>query len=347
MLKRLGGALLAGIFVASATLATPAAAKDKVTAVMSTHGFVYLPALVADVMGYYEQENIAPDLVTTGGESKSLAALMGGGADIYMGSPSTAFRARSAGADVLVIGATISQYASNFVISGKWAKQYGLTEKSTYEERLRALKGATIAITAPGSGTDLVVRFLSKQAGLNPDRDLTITALGNGETMTAALVQGRIDGFTLSAPAAENAVKNHGAMMLFNFSKGEVKELDGFLYIGLNARESWIKKNPELTVRVLRAHQKALNAIHDPELTIKARDAVWKKYHSKTDKPFFNYVWAETQPAFPKTIEISSATIDRIVKFVNEFEKQPLDPALVEKAWTNEYAQKATASLKK
>ena len=104
---------------------------------------------------------------------------------------------------------------------------------SSYQDKLKALKGATLAITAPGSGTDLIVRFLSKQAGLNPDRDLTITALGTADTMTAAITQGRIDGFSLSAPAAENIVKNHGGVMLFNFAKGEVKQLDGFLFIGV------------------------------------------------------------------------------------------------------------------
>lgn len=331
---------------AALAMAAPAFAADRITAVMSTHGFVYLPVLVADAMGYYKGQDLDVQITTTGGESKSLAALVGGGAEIYVGSPSTAFRARAGGPDPLVIGATIAQYASNIVVSGDWAKKHGLTEASSYGDKLKALKGATIAITAPGSGTDLVVRFLAKQAGLNPDRDMTITALGTADAMTAALVQGRIDGFTLSSPAAENAVKNHGATMLFNFSKGEVKQLDGFLYIGLVARESWVKQHPDVTVRFLRAQQQALDAIHDPKLTIQARDAVWKKYHSKVDKALFDYVWAETEPAFPKSVVVDEAAIRRVVDFVNEFERQPLDPAAVKAGWTDEYARKAVATLR-
>lgn len=342
-MKRFGlGTALVWVAVA---LAAPAMAADKINAVMSTHGFVYLPALVADTMGYYKGQDLDVQITTTGGESKSLAALVGGGAEMYVGSPSTAFRARAAGPDPLVIGATITQYASNFVISGAWASKHGLTDKSSYEDKLKALKGATIAITAPGSGTDLVVRFLAKEAGLGPDRDMTITALGTADAMTAALVQGRIDGFTLSAPAAENVVKNHGGMMLFNFSKGEVKQLDGFLYIGLVARESWVKQHPDVTVRFLRSQQQALNAIHDPKLTLQARDAVWKKYHSKVDKAFFDYVWAATEPAFPKTVAVNQGQIDRVVKFVDEFERQPLDATAVRAGWTDEYAKKALATL--
>ena len=230
---RRNGFVALGLLLAVTLGPAAAFAKDKITAVMSTHGFVYLPALVADALGYFEQEDLAVSITLTGGELKSLAALIGGGAEVYVGSPATALRARASGTDPLVVGATTTQFASNLVISGAWAKKHGITESSSYQDKLKALKGATLAITAPGSGTDLIVRFLSKQAGLNPDRDLTITALGTADTMTAAITQGRIDGFSLSAPAAENIVKNHGGVMLFNFAKGEVKQLDGFLFIGV------------------------------------------------------------------------------------------------------------------
>lgn len=346
MVKRNGFVAL-GLLLAVTLGPAAAFAKDKITAVMSTHGFVYLPALVADALGYFEQEDLAVSITLTGGESKSLAALIGGGAEVYVGSPATALRARASGTDPLVVGATTTQFASNLVISGAWAKKHGITELSSYQDKLKALKGATLAITAPGSGTDLIVRFLSKQAGLNPDRDLTITALGTADTMTAAITQGRIDGFSLSAPAAENIVKNHGGVMLFNFTKGEVKQLDGFLFIGVVVRESWAKQNPDVMVRYLRAQQRALNAIHDPNLTTVARDAVWKKYHSKVEQSFFNYVWNETVPAYPNSVAVNADQMRRVVEFVNEFEKQPLDPDFVEKGWTDQYAKSAIATLKK
>lgn len=250
-------------------------------------------------------------------------------------------------ANCAAVAPTTAQFASNLVISGAWAKKYGITNSSSYEDRLRALKGATLAITAPGSGTDLIVRFLAKQAGLNPDRDMTITALGTADTMTAAITQGRIDGFSLSAPAAENIVRNHGGLMLFNFAKGEVKPLDGFLFIGVVVRESWAKQNPDVMVRYLRAQQRALDTIHDAKLTGVARDAVWKKYHPKVEPSFFSYVWNETVPAYPKTVVVDAEQMRRIAGFVNEFEKQPLDPAVVERGWTDQYAKSAVATLKK
>ena len=344
MLRGIGFALAVAALLGGAPFpGAPAVAKDRVDAAMSTTGFAYLPLLVADAMGYYAAQDLAVEFNLTGGDSKSMAALLGGGAQIYAGAVSPILRARASGTEALAIGAVLTQYASNLVVSGEWARAKGITAGSSYADKLAALKGATIAITAPGSGTDHLVRFLAKSARLDPERDLTITALGNGETMTAALVQKRIDGFTISAPAAENAVKNHGAVMLFNFSKGEVRDLDGFLYIGFAALEPWARANPAVVARFLKAEQSALDAIHDPARTDRARDAVWAKYHRSIDKAFYDEVWAGTAEAYPRSVALKPEQIDRVVAFVNEFDKRPLDPAAAAKAWTDGYAKAGAA----
>ncbi len=346
MRKRIWMALLAGAALLVTQLPGRAQAADDLDIVMSSTGFLYLPVLAAKELGYFEEEGIDATITTTGGGSKALAAIIGGDADIYVGVPSSAFRARSKGTDVMVFGASMTQFGSNFAMAGDWAKKHGITEKSSYQDKLKALKGMTVAVTSAGSGTDQVVRFLAREAGLDPNRDLTITALGTGDAMTAALIQGRIDGFTHSAPVAENAVKNHGAIMFLHTSRGEVEALDGFFYIGQIAREPWLAQNSDLAVRYLRAVQRALDTLHDPQLTEKARDAVHAGYHQKTGKELYDYTWETTLPAFPKSIVIEPKMIKTVVDFMNEFEKQPIDPELVEKAWTNEYAEKAVASLK-
>ena len=81
---RRNGFVALGLLLAVTLGPAAAFAKDKITAVMSTHGFVYLPALVADALGYFEQEDLAVSITLTGGESKSLAALIGGGAEVYV-----------------------------------------------------------------------------------------------------------------------------------------------------------------------------------------------------------------------------------------------------------------------
>ena len=346
-MKRLLTAVAGLVVLLMPHLPAPAEAKDKVEIVMSSTGFLYLQPLVAKEMGFFEEEGIEPNITITAGGSKAMAAIIGGDAHVYVGVPSSAFRARAKGTDTMVFGALMTQFGSNLVMAGDWAKKHGITEKSSYQDKLKALKGMTVGVTSAGSGTDQVVRFLAKEAGLDPNRDVTITALGTGDAMTAALAQGRINGFSHSSPVGENAVKNHGAIMYLNTSRGEVPALNGFFYIGLIARQPWLEKSGDVPVRFLRAMQKSLDAMHDPKGTIKARDAVYAAYHSKTDKELYDYTWENTLPAFPKNVVITEKMVKTVVDFMNEHEKEPIDPKLVEKAWTNQYAEKAVAALNK
>ena len=339
-------ARLAACALALALLAPAANAKDKLTVVMSSWDLLFWGTLTAQELGLFDKEDLAVELVHTGGGAKSLAAVAGGDADFNIGAPASAFRARAKGSDVMMIAPAISQYTDNVTMSDAWARKHGISSASPYEEKLKALKGMTLAVSSVGGGASQLVRYLAKQAKLDPDRDITMTAIPTGDSMLAALKIGRIDGFVIPPPTGDTAIKDHGAQSMFATGKGEVKPLDGFVYIGVIARESWLKKNPELTVRFLRAEQRALNLIHDPKTTNAARDAVHKKYHEKTEKALFDQLWAAAVPSYPKTVELNQAMIDRIAEFVNETQPDPLDKAAVKTAWTNEYAAKALASMK-
>ena len=77
-----------------------------------------------------------------------------------------------------------------------------------------------------------------------------------------------------------------------------------------------------------------------------ARDKVWAKYHDRTEKALFDQLWAAAVPSYPKSIAVTQEMVDRVANFVNETTPtEPLEKAAVAKAWTNEYAAKALASL--
>jgi NitT/TauT family transport system substrate-binding protein len=337
-------ALLAG--AALMLSAEAAAAKDKMTIVMSSWGVLYWPTLTAEQLGYFSDEGIDTEMVRTGGGTKSLAAVVGGDAQVNVGAPASAFRAHVKGSDVIVIAPSIAQYADNLVMSTAWAKKNNLSETSSYQDKLKALKGMTVGVASMGGGASQLVELLAKEARLDVQRDLTVTAMNTGEAMIAAIGQNRIDGFVFPSPVSDDAIKNHGAKMMFHTSAGEVKPLEGFVYIGLVVRKSWVEANPDLTVRFLKAQQRALDAIHNPELTNKARDLIAAKYSEKTDKALFDEVWKTAIPSFPKTVEVNRAMMERIVNFVNEYQSgDPLNASVLNTGWTNDYSAKALAAL--
>ena len=323
-----------------------AAAKDKMTIVMSSWGVLYWPTLTAEQLGYFSDEGIDTEMVRTGGGTKSLAAVVGGDAQVNVGAPASAFRAHVKGSDVIVIAPSIAQYADNLVMSTAWAKKNNLSETSSYQDKLKALKGMTVGVASMGGGASQLVELLAKEARLDVQRDLTVTAMNTGEAMIAAIGQNRIDGFVFPSPVSDDAIRNHGAKMMFHTSAGEVKQLEGFVYIGLVVRKSWVEANPDLSVRFLKAQQRALDAIHNPELTNKARDLIAAKYSEKTDKALFDEVWKTAIPSFPKTVEVNRAMMERIVNFVNEYQSgDPLNASVLNTGWTNDYSAKALAAL--
>lgn len=335
-------ALIAVMMLAPMILAPRAGmAKQPIVMALSGWGYTYLPQMIAVELGYFDEEGIEPELISTGGGSKALAALAADQAQIYIGPPSSALRARAKGVDTYIVGADIAQYALDLIVTKQWAAAKGVTPASPYEDKVKALRGMKLAITSPGSGTDQLARYLAKQAGLDPDKDLTLTPLGTQDAAVAAFSLGRIDGMVWGQPAGQIATSSMDGVMLLDASHGQVKGLEGFLYMGVIVRESWAEKNPDLAMRCLRAMQRGLDALHSDALTTRARDAVHAKYQNKIDKAEYDALWESMRGAFPTSIEIDAGMMRRIGEFLAEFERQPVPAATLDAAWSNRYAEAA------
>ncbi|HYH42489.1 MAG TPA: ABC transporter substrate-binding protein [Burkholderiales bacterium] len=319
--------------------------QDKVNVALASGGYLYVSVMVADVLGFFKNENIEPNIHNAGSGTKAMSAIAAGEAQFSVTAPPSAFRAREKGIDILTVGAAITQYASNIVVSKKFIERTGINANSTYEQKLKALKGSTIGVSTAGSGTDQIVRYLARRAGLNPDKDMTIATMGSGAAMLPALARDQIEGFSFSPPNPDVAIQKFGATMLFDFSTGQVKELDGFLYQAVLVREGWAQKNPDLVVRFLRAIQQGLDVTHSEQQHTKARDAVWAKYFKQTEKGLFDQIWINMRPAYPKTVELNEAQMARVAQFLADI-NQPISAEVMKTGWTNQYASKAVSSLR-
>ncbi|MEO1974748.1 MAG: ABC transporter substrate-binding protein [Paracoccaceae bacterium] len=334
------GMALAGLCAVS----TPALAQDKTVSIAtSTTGMLYLPLYVADVMGYFEEEGL--DVTTqTMKSSAIMAAVIGGDVDIYPGTASAALRAVEKGTEIRIFGALLTQYASNVVLSGSKAEELGISEDSSFEERVAALEGLTIGVTGAGSGTHQLALYLLREAGLNPDSDATIVFVGGSREVLAAFERDRIDAFILSNPTSDTAVMNNDGFLLFDMVGGAVPELNGYPYIVLNARESWLKEDPERNAGLLRAIGKAQKAITDPEQTEKVRDMVYEAYLSQFDKSLLDAAWANVSQAYPESPMIDEKTIMMAIDYLNDFSDDKFDPSLASQVLVDEYVKQVVAN---
>jgi NitT/TauT family transport system substrate-binding protein len=336
-----------GVAIALSLPIAAASAADKLSISHSGKNNTYATILGADAMGYFQEENIDAEIIfISGGGAQGMAAVMSNNVQVYIGAPSEAMLAQAAGSNVQFIAGMVTEYTCNIVVSKAWADKFHITDKSTYEERLKALKGIRIAVTGVGSATEQLVRYLAKDAGLNADRDLTILPLGGDAETLAGFTQGRIDGFSRSCPLSCLVATKFGGVTLLNGTQGRIESLRGYLYTGGLVMESWAKAHSDLVVRFLKAQEKVLAAIADPAQTNIVRDKIYDKYYRSTDKdkPLYDAVWADSIPAYPKTVMFDAAAIQRVVDFTNTFAKKKIDAAMVAKSWTDEYAKKAVAA---
>lgn len=327
MFKRLVTATaLASLLLCGFT--TQAAELTKVKLAFPSEGFLYVPIYVAQKLGYFTEEGLDIEVIVfQKGGSAALTAVLGRDADAYIGLPAVAIRARSRGQNVQAFASVQTQFGSTVVIQGEAAQKAGISATSSLGARIQALKGLKIGVAGPGSTTDMLVRYLAKDAGLSPDKDLTIMPIGGAPNMLAAFSQGSINGFSLSPPTTTTA-QQKGGVVLMDLAKGEYQPLNGFLFTAMIAREDWLAANTDTARKMVRALWRAEQLIAtDPD---KAREAV-RPYFAHTAATIFDAAWIASLPSYPATPKVERSGIEKNISFMNAVEADPvsLDPQAV------------------
>lgn len=313
----------------------------KVVLTQSTDGFLYVPIQVARARRYFEEEGIEPEVVVTGGGSKAIAAVVGGSAHVYVGNAASQVNALSKGQPLLSFAAVMTEFASNLVMQGDLARERGIGAASPVADKVAALKGLKVGITAPGSATDQILRYLLQKQGIQPDRDVTVIPVGGSGPMIAAFSQKRIDAFVLSSPTAETAVVKHGGVMLINFSRGEYEPIAGILYMSLIAKKDWLEQNSETAVAVCRALARAERLINEKPQEAKAAIG---SFYEKTEPAVFDQAWESNVKAYPPTPVIAAAAMQKAIDFMNATEEEKTS-VTVAQAMDNRYAEAAVRGL--
>ena len=170
------------------------ASAEKLVIAEGAHVIGYLAVYIAKDEGYFTQEWLDVDIVPTRGSAQAVAAIIGGGADVALATVSDVANAVSEGRNLKVIAGITNQPQMMLTVSTEFAKKHNITAQSPLDQRLKALKGGTFAVSAPGSMTDDVMKALLTMGGFSPDRDAQIMALrGAGSEMLGARTKPAIE----------------------------------------------------------------------------------------------------------------------------------------------------------
>ena len=167
--------------LALALLANPAAAAEKVKMSTFQSNFCCFPVYVAQHLKLFEKHGVEVELVYgTGIQVANI--LISGSTDFGAFAIEHGVAVTSKGQDVKLLVVTLTRPPFSVIVRNEVPTP---NAGKPYPQMLADLKGLKIGISTPGASTDVTLRFLLREAGLDPQKDVTIVPVGDPTTALA------------------------------------------------------------------------------------------------------------------------------------------------------------------
>lgn len=195
-------------------LSTPLAQGQDIEIVMALPAptLTFSSAFIAEDAGFYKQAGLKVTHRNLVGVA-SVNAVIAGSADFTIGTGPVYLRAAAQGQRLLTILNLVDRPLVELVLRKDVADAAGITDKSPFADRAKALKGKTIAIQGVGSIVHAWQRLVTARAGLDIEKDVRIAPM-DPPAMLPALENKAIDGYATSLPFTTQAVMKGSAIML-------------------------------------------------------------------------------------------------------------------------------------
>jgi NitT/TauT family transport system substrate-binding protein len=254
--------LAAAWAVASAMLTAPAMALDTVKLSLFQSNFCCFAVYVAKHLKLFEKRGVDVELIYgTGIQPANI--FVSGSAD--------------AGAFAVEHGVTVSSKGQDLKLIVLEQKLPPLSlivrndvptpnADKPYPQNLQDIKGLKIGISGRGASTDTALRFMMRQAGLDPERDITIVPVGDPGTTLASLKNKVIDGAVAVEPAQTAAVLSLKiAKPVVDIEGGGGPEVfHPYTYNGVFVHSAFLKDHADTARAIVAAIVEACKVINDP-----------------------------------------------------------------------------------
>ena len=262
------------VFLLACLVTGPVHAKDVNLGWSGIGSWTTLPYVVANEKGFFDKEGLKVQLITFRGTNLMLTALLTGDLDYATILPFLT-GAAARGLPVRILAA-VTKNSSYFMVARPEI------------DNVKALRGKKIGINSFGSSADYAAYAAVSRSGMDPNKDLTILAIGGGTPeRLAAVVSGSVDATVITSPA-EYAAEKQGLRIVMS-----AQELGQFVRIpitGIGATQKKMEKDPDEIVRLLRALRlSTLYLLQNPEYSVALFQKIMRVEPALADKLFKLY----------------------------------------------------------
>lgn len=270
------------------------------------HLIGYLPLYTAIHEGYFAEEGLDVTVVqATGGAH--VTAVVSGDAFAVIGGVDSNCLANQGNSDPVTAIVNCVNRANVYLFARK-----GLAPASDSNEDMAAfLKGKMIIAGRYGGSPNLLTRYLLRQVGLDPDKDVTLIENADESTVTAMLQHGQGDIGNGGEPQISEGI----TAGIWEEPFVKFPDLGDYSYSVIGVRRSTIEKDPETCQAFVRAMLKALRAVQEdhelaarilelefPTLTPEGREAA-------LTRAWEDHLWSEDGIITPQAVETNMAVL--------------------------------------
>jgi ABC-type nitrate/sulfonate/bicarbonate transport system substrate-binding protein len=223
-------------------LSSPAAPLDRIRIAVSNPNMPNLTVAVAHKKGFFKDENLDTEIIRMN-PNVAITALATGDID-YCQLFGAVVGGAIAGLPVRIVAGYLDNWPMTLIAQPEI-------------KSLKDLKGKTLGISSFGATPDVGARLMLKQAGIDPEKEIKVLALGSDAARLTALKQRVVDVIVISPPA-DAQMEKQGYRIL-----ARAYELFSFPYLGLGTHMRKIKEKPDEIRRAIKATIRANRFIRD------------------------------------------------------------------------------------
>jgi NitT/TauT family transport system substrate-binding protein len=260
--------LIVAVLLGASPTTCPAA--EKIRVVFPSLATALSPSWVTVEKGLWRKYGLEVELIYLDGGARSVASLIGGSAQIILGS------------DVLVTVANIK--GANLIRLGVTTNTLGYSLVTTPNiKSITELKGKTLGITM---GRDAAYARLAKilvDNGVDPKGDVKLLPIGGGPSGRVAAMQAGLVQGTMLTPPTDLVAEKAGLRIL---SRIDVPSFAG----GINTTAALLQKNRGMVLNFLKGY---IEGIHYLKENKDESLKVFAKYLRNTDAKSISYLYDE------------------------------------------------------